>query len=428
MKRIAVIGSGIAGLTSAYLLSKKHQVTVFEQNDYIGGHTATIDIDYQGEQLAIDTGFIVFNNKTYPLFLQLLEEIGVGRQETEMSFSVHNLQTGFEYNGHNLNTLFAQRRNIVRPRFWHLISEILRFNRHCKALHGAGLDDNGQTLGQFLNEHNYSRFFCEHYILPMGAAIWSSSVAEMEAFELKFFIRFFHNHGLLNIADRPQWYVIPGGSKQYIAPLTKSFANDIQLNAELIAVTRQENSVTLRFTSGSEQVFDEVVFACHSDQALALLGDASSEEKQVLGDIPYQANSVVLHTDKALLPKRKKAWASWNYQLTTNRNRPASVTYNMNILQGLNAKHTYCVTLNQEEDINPEHIIKKFEYHHPVFNLTSMAAQQKRALICGQRNTHFVGAYWYNGFHEDGVRSANDVAERFGCELQSSEQLSKQYG
>ncbi|REL35559.1 NAD(P)/FAD-dependent oxidoreductase [Thalassotalea euphylliae] len=428
MKHIAVIGSGIAGLTSAYLLSKKHQVSVFEKNDYIGGHTATIDVNHKGEQLAIDTGFIVFNNKTYPLFLQLLDEIGVGKQETEMSFSVHNLQTGFEYNGHNLNTLFAQRRNIVRPRFWHLISEILRFNRHCKDLHTNGLKDDGQTLGEFLVEHSYSRFFCEHYILPMGAAIWSSSVEEMEAFELKFFIRFFHNHGLLNIADRPQWYVIPGGSKQYIAPLINSFAENITLNADIQSVTRQENSVTLHFGNGDELEFDEVVFACHSDQALALLGDASAEEKQVLGDIPYQANSVVLHTDTKLLPKRKKAWASWNYQLTSNRSRPASVTYNMNILQGLQAKNTYCVTLNQEEDIKPEKIIQKFEYHHPVFNLTSMAAQQNRSLICGQRNTHFVGAYWYNGFHEDGVRSANDVAERFDCQLQSSEHLSKLYG
>ncbi|WP_448211707.1 NAD(P)/FAD-dependent oxidoreductase [Colwellia sp. MEBiC06753] len=417
MKKIAVIGSGIAGLTSAYLLSKKHQVTVFEKNNYIGGHTATIDVDYQGEQLAIDTGFIVFNDKTYPNFLKLLDAIGVGKQPTEMSFSVHNLLTGFEYNGHNIDTLFAQRRNIFKPRFWQLIREILRFNKQCKALYASGLNEQNQTLGEFLANNQYSSFFCEHYILPMGAAIWSSSVAEMEAFELKFFIQFFNNHGLLNIADRPQWYVIPGGSRQYIKPLTKTFADHIKLNTNIDYVERFEDQVTLTFADGTKQVFDEVVFACHSNQALALLKDATLEEKQVLGNIPYTPNSVVLHTDIRLLPKRKKAWASWNYQLSNDRERPASVTYNMNILQQLSSNHTYCVTLNQDNDIDPAKVIGKFTYDHPVFNVSSMKAQQQRNQICGKQHTHFVGAYWYNGFHEDGVRSAVDVAKRFDCQL-----------
>ncbi|MFD2166861.1 NAD(P)/FAD-dependent oxidoreductase [Thalassotalea euphylliae] len=416
MKNIAVIGSGIAGLTSAYLLSKKHNVTVFEKNEYIGGHTATIDIEYNNEKLAIDTGFIVFNDRTYPNFLKLMADIGVGRQETEMSFSVHNAETGFEYNGHNIDTLFAQRSNILRPKFWHLIREILRFNKQCKFEYEQGLKVEDKTLGDFLSEHNFSRFFAEHYILPMGAAIWSSSIEEMEAFELKFFIRFFVNHGLLNIADRPQWYVVPGGSKQYIAPLTETFKENIVLNAAIEKITRQQGKVQIHFADGVQE-FDEIVLACHSDQALNLLGDANAEEKSVLSSIPYTANSVVLHTDISLLPKRKKAWASWNYQLSESRTSPASVTYNMNILQGLENATTFCVTLNQDEAIDDSKVIRKFVYHHPVFNKKSMAAQLQRETICGKNNTHFAGAYWYNGFHEDGVRSAVDVGKRFGCEL-----------
>ncbi|NMP31594.1 FAD-dependent oxidoreductase [Thalassotalea sp. M1531] len=417
MKNIAVIGSGIAGMTTAYLLSKKHRVTVFEQNNYIGGHTATIDVEYEGEHLAIDTGFIVFNNKTYPNFLKLLDAIGVGKQETEMSFSVHNQKTGFEYNGHNLDTLFAQRRNLFKPKFWLLIREIIRFNKQCKALYQKGMTDDLRSLGVFLEEHQYSRFFCEHYILPMGAAIWSSSIEEMEQFELRFFIQFFNNHGLLNITDRPQWYVIPGGSKQYIKPLTESFSDNILLNARIKSVSRVDNGVKINFKCGDVRHFDEVIFACHSDQALALLADATADEHKVLGAISYKANSVVLHTDINLLPDRQKAWASWNYQLSGNRSSAASVTYNMNILQGIHSKHTYCVTLNQDDAIDPSKVIQKFEYYHPVFNLVSMQGQKQRKLICGKQHTHFVGAYWYNGFHEDGVRSAVDVGERFGVRL-----------
>lgn len=420
MKKIAIIGSGISGLTSAYLLSKKHQVTLFEKNDSLGGHTATVEVEHQEDRLNIDTGFIVFNDKTYPLFLSLLNEIGINKQATEMSFSVHNQQTGLEYNGHNLNTLFAQRRNILRPSFWRLIQEILRFNKKCKQLYVDGISDLSLTLGQFLKQEQFSRFFAEHYILPMGAAIWSTSLSEMEAFQLQFFVRFFEHHGLLNIADRPQWYVIPDGSKQYIKPLTRPFAENIVLNADIQTVTRLNDQVQIQFSSGEMQAFDEVVFACHSNQAKALLGDISEKETSILSAIPYSANSVVLHTDTSLLPKRKAAWASWNYQLSGNRQRPASVTYNMNILQGLTSRHTYCVTLNQSDDINPESILKTFEYHHPVFNTQSMAAQERRSEICGHSHTHFVGAYWYNGFHEDGVRSAVDVAARFDCFLSNT--------
>jgi predicted NAD/FAD-binding protein len=433
MKNIAIIGSGISGLTSAYLLAKKHKVTVFEKNEYIGGHTATVDVEVSGKSYAIDTGFIVFNNKTYPNYLALLDEIGVGKQEAEMSFSVHNTKTKLEYNGHNLNTLFVQRRNIFRPKFWGLVSEILRFNKLCKQAFESERYNEEDTLGDFLTEYNFSAFFAEHYILPMGAAIWSSSLTQMEGFQFQFFVRFFHHHGLLNIVDRPQWYVIPNGSRSYLTPLCKTFSDNIRVNSNIKYITRNNDKVQLHFAdlnndtgdlhSDKEHIeeFDEVVIACHSDQALALLEDPSSEETAILNDMPYSENSVVLHTDINLLPKRKKAWASWNYQLSADRDKPASVTYNMNILQGLNSAHTFCVTLNQRESIAPEKILREFTYHHPIFSLKSIAAQKMRKNICGQRHTHYAGAYWHSGFHEDGVRSGVEVAQRFNCYLGKQE-------
>ncbi|KXI29931.1 NAD(P)/FAD-dependent oxidoreductase [Paraglaciecola hydrolytica] len=417
MKNIAVIGSGISGLTSAYLLSQKHQVTVFEKNSVIGGHTATIDVSLNGQHHAIDTGFIVFNDRTYPRFLTLLAQLGIRPQKTEMSFSVKNQQTGLEYNGHTLATLFAQKRNVFNPRFWTLLREILRFNRLCKGLYASNKIPAQLTLGEFLQSEGFSDYFCQNYILPMGAAIWSTSLNEMQQFELAFFVRFFHHHGLLNISDRPQWYVVPGGSREYLAPLINNFKDNIQLNSQIKSVTRANNSVQLHFADGSEQQFDEVVFACHSDQALALLGDASADEHKILGAMPYQMNDVVLHTDTSVLPKRKAAWASWNYSLNGDSDSPAHVTYNMNILQGLNSTQTFCVTLNQTQSIHPEKILGAFQYAHPVFNQSSISAQQQRLAICGIAHTHYVGAYWYNGFHEDGVHSATDVAKRFGISL-----------
>lgn len=417
MKHIAIIGSGISGLTAAYLLSKKHQVTVFEKNSKVGGHTATVDIEKNGQSYAIDTGFIVFNDKTYPNYLALLAEIDIGKQATEMSFSVHNCKTGLEYNGHNLNTLFAQRRNIFNPRFWVLVKEILRFNKLCKAIYHQGNYQNGYSLGEFLKDNNFSDFFSEHYILPMGAAIWSSSLAQMESFEFRFFVQFFHNHGLLNIADRPQWYVIPKGSRSYLTPLCAPFKENIKLNSDISGITRSDNKVHLHFNNAPSETFDDVVIACHSDQALALLNDPTTEEQAVLSAMPYSENSVVLHTDKKLLPERENAWASWNYQLSDDRNKAASVTYNMNILQGIKSTETFCVTLNQKEDIDPSKILGEYIYHHPVFSSQSIKAQKKRTAICGLNHTHFAGAYWHNGFHEDGVKSAVEVAKRFDCFL-----------
>ncbi|MGO2498175.1 MAG: NAD(P)/FAD-dependent oxidoreductase [Vibrio litoralis] len=417
MKNIAIIGSGISGLTSAYLLSREHHVTVFEKNDYIGGHTATKDIEVDGKCYAIDTGFIVYNERTYPNFIKLLNQLGITEQKTEMSFSVMNPSANLEYNGSTLNTLFAQRSNLLKPSFWRLILEILRFNKLCKALYEQDEIDVELTLGDFLKQHKFNQAFSQNYILPMGAAIWSSSLVEMTQFQLKFFVRFFYNHGLLDIQNRPQWFVIPGGSKQYIYPLIKSFENNIELNSQIKSVSRTSSGVTLLFEDGQSKQFDDVVFACHSDQALQLLGDANAQEQEILSSMPYRDNQVVLHTDTNLLPKRRLAWASWNYHLDSNQNRPACVTYNMNILQELESDTTFCVTLNNTDRIDANKILQTFHYSHPVFNQSSLAAQQRRLEICGKNHTHFAGAYWHNGFHEDGVRSAVEVAQRFGISL-----------
>jgi predicted NAD/FAD-binding protein len=417
MKNIAIIGSGISGLTAAYLLSKKHKVTVFEKAPIIGGHTATVDVEVDGEGFAIDTGFIVFNDKTYPNFLALLDEIGIEKQESEMSFSVHNCQTKLEYNGRDLDTLFAQRRNLFNPRFWLLIKEILRFNKLCKQVYKTQDYVEEYTLGEFLQDNNFSDYFAKHYILPMGAAIWSSSLEQMSRFQFKFFVQFFNNHGLLNISDRPQWYVIPNGSRSYFAPLCEPFKDNIVVDAGIKSITRDNGQVQVHFEDSTTQTFDDVVIACHSDQALSLLTDATKTETNILSAMTYSDNSVILHTDINLLPKRKKAWASWNYQLTDDRVKPASVTYNMNILQGLDARHTFCVTLNQKESIDPSKILREFTYQHPLFTMDLIKSQQQRDQICGKQQTHFAGAYWYNGFHEDGVRSAVDVAARFDCHL-----------
>jgi len=414
--RIAIIGSGISGQTCGYLLSKHNQVTLFEANDQLGGHTATIDLDIDGKTLPVDTGFIVFNDRTYPNFIKMMNQIGITSKPTEMSFSVHNKATGFEYNGHSLNTLFAQRRNLLSPRFYSFIFEILRFNKLAKKANASGETDLG-TLGEFLSQHGFSDYFATHYVLAMTAAIWSASINSCKDFPLQFFLSFLTNHGLLDIANRPQWYVIEGGSRSYIDGLTRSI-KDIRLGTPVQRVTRHASHVEITSATGTE-VFDEVIFACHSDQALALLNDPSPQESKVLGAMKYRANDVVLHTDKTLLPKRKNAYASWNYCIDPQVDTLPTLTYNMNILQGLETKQELCVTLNQTQSIDPAHILRQFTYSHPVFSLESIAAQKLRHTICGDNLTHYCGAYWYNGFHEDGVKSALDVCQRFGLTLDS---------
>lgn len=407
---IAIIGSGIAGLTCAWRLAGQHQVTLFEAASTPGGHTATVDIATPQGTWAIDTGFIVYNDRTYPRFMELLSELGLSGQKTQMSFSVHNPQSRLEYNGHSLSSLFAQRRNLVKPAFWGLLTEIVRFNRQAKqAL--AGAFDPGATLQTFLERHRFSPFFARHYILPMGAAIWSSSLQEMRRFPLALFLRFFENHGLLDIRQRPQWYVVPGGSREYVRALLAQRGDRLRLrlNAPVQNVIRRHEGVTLQLASG-EQHFDQAIFACHSAQALAMLADPTSAEREILGDIGWQQNEVVLHSDPRWLPTRKRAWASWNYRLSEQDQASACVTYNMNILQGLPADAPlFCVTLNPPTPVDPRFVWKRMVYEHPLFNPQSWSAQMRREEINGRQRSWFCGAYWYNGFHEDGVRSALDV-------------------
>lgn len=413
--RIAVIGGGISGMLSWYLLQRNYNVTLFEANDYLGGHTATVDVEVEGQKYAIDTGFIVFNNWTYPIFNKFIAELGVAALPTEMSFSVKNTQNNLEYNGNTFASLFAQKRNIFRPSFWKMLLEITRFNKlgkHLVALDHADLD---LELGAFLDKHGFGAGIRDNYLLPMGAAIWSAGLTDMPKFPVRFFLRFFNNHGLLNINDRPQWSVIKDGSRSYVeALLAKVGKEKLRLNQKITGVSRQAEGVTLYYADGTTEQFDKVVFACHSDQALALLKDASAQESSVLGGIAYQQNEVVLHTDTRLLPTRKAAWASWNYNLDSQLSDRSTLTYNMNILQRLTAPVTFCVTLNNTANIAPDKILGVYHYAHPVYNAMTIACQQRRAEINGQRNSYFCGAYWYNGFHEDGARSAVDVAAMLG--------------
>ncbi|NWD68548.1 FAD-dependent oxidoreductase [Pseudomonas gingeri] len=414
--KIALIGSGISGLTCGYLLSRQHDITLFEAADWIGGHTHTVDVTVNGRSYAVDTGFIVFNDWTYPNFIRLLSSLGVGYKATEMSFSVRDPAANLEYNGNNLNSLFAQRRNLWSPGFWGMLRDILRFNRQA-------LDDLEQqriasdtTLGDYLRKGHYGQRFIQHYIVPMGAAIWSMSLADMLGFPLQLFVRFFKNHGLLSVSNRPQWRVIEGGSRQYIEPLAAGFRQHIRLNCPVSRVERDEHGVTIHSAAGSER-FDKVIFACHSDQALRLLAAPSEAERQILGALPYAENEVVLHTDTRLLPDRPLAWASWNYRLGGEGQRLAAVTYNMNILQGIESDTTFCVSLNQGAEINPLKILARYTYAHPQYSLAAVAAQNRWEELYGTQHTYYCGAYWANGFHEDGVTSALRVGAAFGEEL-----------
>lgn len=425
MMKIAVIGAGISGLTSAYYLSRTHQVSVFEAADRIGGHTATIDVEYAGRHYAVDTGFIVYNDWTYPNFIKLLTELNVATRPTEMSFSVSCEASGLEYAGSNLNTLFADRRNLTNLSYWQMLRDIIRFNKQAIADLESNRIAPDATLGDYLATRGYGRLFKEKYLVPMGAAIWSAGTDEMLQFPLLFFVRFFKNHGLLSVKNRPQWHTIVGGSKSYLEPLTQSFSDNIVTSATITRIQRSDNGVTIESTDPryghQQQHFDALVIATHSDQALALLQDATTAEREILSAIPYQENDVVLHTDERLLPQRKLAWSSWNYRLTNaSANEPvARLTYDMNILQGIDAPCTFCVSLNQTDAIDSQHILGQYSYSHPVFTLEGIQAQQRWSDIAGQQSTWFCGAYWGSGFHEDGVKSALNVVDSINA-LQSA--------
>jgi predicted NAD/FAD-binding protein len=415
-QRIAIIGSGISGLTSAYLLHRDHDITVFEANDYIGGHTHTVEIKHSGETYQVDTGFIVCNDRNYENFLNLMKKLDVALKPTEMSFSVRNNLVNLEYNGHSLNTLFSQRRNFLRPKFYRLVYDILKFNKAAKA-YLENHPSKSLALGEFVHQERLSTIFKDNYLMPMVAAIWSCSLRQAEEFPLEFFLRFFLNHGLLDIKNRPQWYVVDGGSKSYVKPMVSAFEENIKLSCPVVSVTRNEEFVEVRHSNGVGK-FDQVIFACHSDQALKLLENPNADENSVLGDLEYQQNDVILHSDKSLMPKNELSWASWNFLAGERKTyEPPLVTYCMNILQSIQSKVPFFVSLNARHKIAPEKILQEFIYSHPVYSHQAIQAQSRRDRICGVDRIHYCGAYWYSGFHEDGVRSALDVVKRFGIEV-----------
>lgn len=409
--RIAIIGSGISGLVAAYKLSKKHTVTVLEANDYIGGHTNTVNVQLDGNNYSVDTGFIVFNDRTYPNFLQLMNELQVQSSPTTMSFSVRADAENLEYNGSSLNGMFCQRRNLLRPSFYRMIQDILRFNRESTQI----LDDDSDlmTVTEYLAKHGYSQQFADHYLLPMGAAIWSCPTATFGLFPIRFIVEFYKHHGLLSLKNRPTWRVINGGSSEYVKSLTQTFRDRIKLNSPVQNVKRSNDGVDVIANDQLER-FDEVVFACHSDQALRILGDdATQAEQEILGAIRYEPNVAILHTDVSVLPKRTSAWASWNYHVPAGSAPKSTLTYNMNILQHIKSDHTFCVTLNEENLVAPNKVLGTFNYSHPVFTVERSAAQQRHQEVIRKNRTSYCGAYWGNGFHEDGVNSGLAVATAF---------------
>jgi predicted NAD/FAD-binding protein len=408
--KIAIIGTGIAGNVVAYKLRAEHDITVFESGDYIGGHTNTVDVYDNGRKLAVDTGFIVFNNRTYPNFIRLLDEIGQESQPSEMSFSVQAEEAGIEYSGSSIDALFAQRSNLIRPTFYRMIRDILRFNKTAMpSIHSL---NDSQTLRDYLHDNDYSQEFVDQYLVPMAAAIWSAEPLSVLDMPVKFLLRFFANHGLLQITDRPVWRVIKGGSRQYVNKLVAGHRDRIRLNSPVQSVLRVDDRIAIQSASGGREFFDYVFIACHSDQALSLVGDASPAEREVLGAIRYQSNEAILHTDVSLMPKRRRAWAAWNYHVPQNANRHVAVTYNLNILQGLRTENQYMVTLNNDHHIDPKMVIRRFQYEHPVYSRESVIAQQRQADLNCER-TFFCGAYWRNGFHEDGVVSALNAIGHF---------------
>ncbi len=408
--RIAVVGTGIAGNTAAYKLRKDHDITVYEASSYVGGHTNTLDVIEGGTNIAVDTGFIVFNERTYPNFIRLLGELGQESQPSNMSFSVSSGDGSLEYNGSGLNALFAQRRNILRPSFFRMIRDILRFNE--EAMTTLPFEKDGQTVGAYLLEHGYGREFMNDYLVPMAAAIWSAEPVAIREMPLSFLVRFFDNHGLLQLKDRPTWRVIKGGSREYVKKLIAGHRERIRLDTPVTRVVRHTSGVEIVTDKHGKEWYDAVFLACHSDQALAMLDTPTAVEKAVLGAFRYQDNEAVLHTDASILPKRRRAWAAWNYHVPEDPHRQVAVTYNMNILQDLDCAEQYCVTLNNDRHIDPSRVIRRIQYQHPVFSLDAVAAQHRQVELNTDR-TFFCGAYWRNGFHEDGVVSALNAIAHF---------------
>ena len=409
MSRVAVIGSGIAGMAAAYMLSRKHEVHLLERQSRLGGHTHTHQIETSGGVLPIDTGFIVHNDRTYPNLVRLFRELRIDRLKSDMSFGVSCRKTGFEYSSRGLAGLFAQKKNYLRPAYYKFLKEILRFNRQARRV----LDDPAgamMTIGQFIQANDFSSDFGRYYLYPMAAAVWSTSLEEIESFPAVTLVRFFDNHGFLGINTRPQWFVVKGGSSRYVAPLTRSYADRIRVGVRISAVTRSGVGAIIRFDGGASESFDEVIFACHAPQALALLADVSPQERSVLSGLTTSRNHALLHRDSRLLPQRPEARASWNYHLSTDV-RAATLTYDMNRLQNLPVPEHYYVTLNANGKVAEKSIVREMNYAHPLMTLPAIRAQGRWQEISGRNHTHFCGAYWFYGFHEDGLNSAIRVAQ-----------------
>ena len=407
--KIAIVGAGISGLATAHLLHPEHDVTVFEAGELAGGHANTVRVDTEDATHHVDTGFIVFNDRNYPQFEKLLARLNVASQPSNMSFGVSD-GGDFEYTGSSPNGLFAKRAHLVTPWFHRMVFDLVKFNRNARTLLATGGD--GPSLGHWLDEGDYSKPFVERLIVPQASAVWSADPRQMWTFPARFLVEFFDNHGMLGFAKRPQWRTIVGGSRSYVDAITASL-RDLRLATPVRSITRDADGVTV-----DGERFDEVVIATHSDQALKMLGeDATDRERELLGAIPYQPNEAVLHTDTRLLPRRKRAWASWNYHLLPEPTGMTTVTYHMNRLQALTADREFCVTLNRGEAIEPGKVLRRFSYAHPVFTGDGARAQARWHEISGVNRTHFAGAYWRWGFHEDGVASAARVAEHFGARL-----------
>lgn len=409
---IAVIGTGIAGMSAAWLLSKRHQITVFEQNERIGGHTSTVELDIKKKKVPIDTGFIVYNEKNYPNFVQLLKYLAVQTQPAEMSFSVSLDQGKFEYGSRNINSFFGQRSNILKSDFWIMLNDIRKFFREANKFDRRRMESTSITVGEFLTQNEYGMSFIEKFILPMGAAIWSTKADDIKNQPLETFIKFFSSHDLLQFTNQVQWQTIIGGSREYIKKITATYADKIKLNNGVVGILRKRDGIVLSDIHGEKYFFDQVIIASHADEALRMLSDADTTEKDILGAFKYNDSNVLLHSDASLMPKRRNVWSSWNF--LGSHYDGVSVTYWMNLLQSIDNEAPYFVSVNPKFEPDSKLVHKRFQYHHPYFNIKAWEAQKKLWELQGKNRTWFCGSYFGFGFHEDALQAGLAVAEELG--------------
>ena len=414
--KIAIIGSGISGLSCAWLLNKEYDITLFEKNNYLGGHSNTANINYDGKDIAVDTGFIVFNFRTYPNLKAFFEFLEVKIEKSDMSFGVKDMDLALEYAGSNLSGLFAQKSNLFKLQFLKMLKDIAIFNKKAiKAVESKQIDAN-LTLDEFIKNLKLGDYFKNHYLFPMAAAIWSCPLELIKNYPAKTFLQFFYNHGLLTVINQPQWYTVTGGSKEYVKKITVSFKDKIKLKCNIISSKKQKNKIILTDDKGKIYKFDKVIFAAHADQIYNIITDKTKDEEEILSQIKYSKNIAILHKDKTQMPKSKKAWASWVY-LSSKKQNKVSLSYWMNNLQNIDDKYPLFVTLNPMQEIKQKDIFGKYEYEHPIFNLEAIKAQSNLDKIQGKRNIYFCGAWTKYGFHEDGLNSAIKLAQYFDIEI-----------